>query len=165
MQEFDTLPDNSKIWIYQSPRLLDPKEQEYLESTLLTFVNGWESHGNKVNASFKILHNLFVVIAADESSTMASGCSIDKSVHLMQKVGQDLGLDFFNRTNIAFMLGEEIAIEKLKEFKNGITSGKISGHTKVFNNTITQKLELTNNWKIEAQHSWLSQFFNQQIKA
>jgi hypothetical protein len=152
------------MWIYQAARLLSQSEIDYITSELTSFVNSWESHGSKVDASFNISSNLFVILSADESSTTASGCSIDKSVHIMQKIGQDLNIDFFNRTNIAYVSNGEVCIAKLKDFKNQISAGAVGENTIVFNNTITHKYQLANNWKVEAKNSWVNQFFSSKMK-
>ena len=160
MEDFDLMPGNAKIWIYQSPQKLTQDEQRYISSELTHFVGSWESHGSKVKGSFQILNDLFVILAVDESMTTASGCSIDKSVHIMENVSQHLKIDFFNRTNVAHLINGDIAIDKLKDFKKLISEGLVNGDTLVFNNTITIKHQLAESWKVKLKDSWLSQFLS-----
>lgn len=159
MSDFDHMPGNSRIWIYQAPRKLEETEQQNIKAELESFVNNWESHGSKVNASYTILYDLFVILSVDETSTIASGCSIDKSVHIIEKIAQNLNVDFFNRMNIAYINDGEIVIDTLKGFKKLISEGLINKDTIVFDNTITSKHQMVEGWKVKAQDSWLKQYF------
>ena len=158
-QLFAHLPDFSKLWIYQSNRLLTPSEQTYLYEQMVEFIEQWAAHGNKLAASFQLVDNLFLLIAVDEKAAIASGCSIDASVRFVQKLQTTIGNDFFNRLQVAYLINKKLRFGNLAQFEEQIKLGEVTPDTLVFNNTIQTVGELKNNWLIPAKNSWLSRYF------
>ena len=97
-QLFPELPDDSKIWIYTSDRILNEQESSYVMDCLQLFTQkNWNSHGSKIKAKGALINGLIIVLAVDEKINVASGCSIDSSVHMIKKMGKEIEVDFFNR--------------------------------------------------------------------
>jgi len=63
---FDQLPDDSRIWIFQSDRLLSEEDIEAINPILNYFISDWTAHQQTLRASFTFLHNqphsLFYII-------------------------------------------------------------------------------------------------------
>ena len=89
----------------------------------------------------------------DESKQGASGCSIDRSVAVIKSIADQYHIDFFNRTNIAFMQGELTKVLPLAEFKKQLTP-----QTLVYNNLVSTKSEYESKWKVPLSESWLARF-------
>lgn len=157
---FEKISENARLWIYQSDRKLTPAEIELLNRELSDFIAKWAAHGADLQASHTIMHSQFVVIAVDEAANMATGCSIDSSVHKMQELSKKLGVDFFDRTKIAFILNDEIFLESLSNLKSKVDEGIIKEDTPVFNNLVKNKKELETSWVVPAKQSWMSRYFN-----
>ncbi len=104
---FTQFPDQSKVWLYQSDRAMSKEEISKLESELLTFVEGWAAHGNQLWATAKVLNPYFAVVAVNDSLVPPSGCSVDASIHRLKDIGQEMGINFFNRMNVTIQEGEE----------------------------------------------------------
>ena len=155
---FDSLTDQARLWVYQSSRELKEDELTSLKSALQSFVGQWAAHGKDLKASFEIFHNRFIVLAVDEESQNATGCSIDSSVAFIRSLGQQLNVDLFDRTVIAYSLDDKIEIESLNLFKNKVKSGEISERAKVFNNAITVKADLSTKWLLPIADSWAGRF-------
>ncbi|MDA1226317.1 MAG: ABC transporter ATPase, partial [Bacteroidetes bacterium] len=64
--EFDKIPDESRIWIYQSNLDFTESDVNVINSKSDLFVDNWMSHNKDLQASFKILNNRFLVIAVNE---------------------------------------------------------------------------------------------------
>jgi len=96
---FEGFSDEAKVWLYQANRKLKDTEVEYLEKQLSNFVDQWSTHGAKLKACSEVLDSYRFAICAD-GSVEASGCSIDASVRFMKEMGAELGVDFFNRSQI-----------------------------------------------------------------
>lgn len=94
------LSPSSKIWIYKSNRELTASEQAFIREELDIFIPQWASHGNKLFGGAEVRENWFVVLAVDETQSMASGCSIDTSVQFMKALGKELNVDFFDRMHV-----------------------------------------------------------------
>lgn len=150
---FDELPDSSRLWIFQSDRLITEQEQEQVSAQLTKFVNNWASHGADIKASFDIRHDCFVIVAADESQQVASGCSIDSLTGVFKSVGNDLSLNFFDRFVIA-VYDTSVKVLSMQDFKQAIASHKIDSDTMVFNNMIHQKGDLSKLWMKPIRESW-----------
>lgn len=156
---FDEISDKARVWIYQADRKLNGTEVKELEHGAMQFVEQWATHGTGLTASSKILHDQFLVLAVDESAQGASGCSIDSSVAFVKQVEQRFGINFFDRTKVAFLLNNEIYLESIQNLKNKIEKGDIAGDTLTFNNLVTTKEEMDKNWLAPAQNTWLERYF------
>ena len=158
--EFNTLPDSSRVWVYQADREFSSKEVDQITEQLKMFASNWKRHGDDLKASFQIKYNQFIVLAVDEAYNDVSGCSIDASVHIIKKLQEQFQLDLLNKMNVTFKDGDNINIISLKEFKEYAKQDKISANTVVFNNMIASKADLENAWEVEANKSWHAKFLN-----
>ena len=156
---FESLPLESKIWIYQSSRKFTDDEIKDIESDLTSFLNDWSSHGTSLESSFCIKYKRFIIIAVDQEVQQATGCSIDKSVVFIQNLEQKYSVDLLDKMNVAFKQGEFITYKTLLDFKKLAKEKSVSENTIVFNNLINTIEELNENWEIPAADSWHSRFF------
>ena len=58
---FESLNDDSRIWIFQSTHYLEFEKVERISARLMNFLNDWQAHGQELNASFTIIHDRFIV--------------------------------------------------------------------------------------------------------
>jgi hypothetical protein len=158
---FDEIDFNARIWIYQASHPLSPEQVGTLNETLKAAVNNWDAHGKPLLASVKIFHNQFVVIAADESAEMPSGCAIDKSVSWMREAGVAMKVDFFDRS-VAWLDGQQhVRLTPLSEVKKLIFDEVITPSTTVFDNLVATKAQWMKRWKVPAASTWLKKYFDQ----
>ena len=155
---YKNLPNNSRVWIYQSDREFNNKEVELIKEESEDFINQWTRHGDDLKGSFTIKYNHFLVLAVDESYNNISGCSIDSSVRFIQQLQNKLQLDLINKMNISFKDNNNINILKLSDFQRFIKEEKITPETIVFNNMITTKQELETHWEVPLLNSWHKRF-------
>jgi len=156
--DFEALPDESRVWIYQSNRSFTEAEITEIKEGLAQFLTQWTAHGSQLNAGFTIRYKRFIVIALDQSHTGASGCSIDFSVHFIQEIERNYNVALLDRMNVSYKQGEYIAYKRLQDFKKMAKDRAISKNTIVFNNLVTNKLEFTEHWEVPASESWHSRF-------
>ncbi|MGB1349738.1 MAG: ABC transporter ATPase [Flavobacteriaceae bacterium] len=159
MSDFKTLSENSRIWIYQSNRSLTQQEKESISKLIEDFLNNWNSHGVSLNSGFEIKYNRFIVIAQDQNTQSATGCSIDSMVHFIQKLEKEYNISLLDKLNVSYKQGDYIAYKSLKDFKKMVKDGAVSKNTIVFNNLVQTKLEYTNYWEVPAFESWHARFF------
>ncbi len=155
---FQDLPSESRLWVYQANRLLTSAEKEIVQAELTTFCDQWLAHGHPLKASFKIEHDFFVVLTVDESMVGASGCSIDGSVRMLKELQFKIGVDFFDRTNIAFLSDGSIQVYKLTELKRLFIDGILTADSLSFNNAVSSKGDFKKAWLISSENSWLSKY-------
>lgn len=154
-----TIPDNSRIWIYQANREFTSDEKSKLEKNAGDFIVNWTSHSKLVNADFEIRYNRFLVLLLDESHVAAGGCSIDSSVHFIQSLETEFKNPMTDRMKFAFRNGDRIEAVSKNEFEQLLSEGLITNDTIVFNNLVHTKRELDSNWEIPFAKSWHKQFF------
>ncbi|WP_026462269.1 hypothetical protein [Adhaeribacter aquaticus] len=156
---FQQLPANSRVWIYQASRSLTDAEIESLQPALQIFSVEWTSHGQKLQASAQIFHNRFLVIGNNEDVNSPSGCSIDASVRFVKQLEELLNVSFFDRTQLAFLQGNTVAVVPLKEVKEGVNAGVIKPDSLYFDSTINTAGQVLQEWPKPAKETWLSRYF------
>jgi len=111
---FDQLPDHSRIWIYPSQRPLTPDELVSIKEKITAFLEDWTAHGADLQAGFCIPYDQFIVIALNEDSQSATGCSIDKSVHFIQSLEKEYDLVLLDKMNVNHKKDDQIFTVDLK---------------------------------------------------
>lgn len=156
---FDTLPEDSRIWIYQSNRKLSDQEVAEIESELTTFIENWSAHGTPLTASFLLQYQRFIILAVNQETQAVTGCSIDASVAFIQQLEQRYAIDLLDKMNVTFRQGEYITHKTLLDFKKMVKEKSVSSHTIVFNNLVNTIEEWKESWEVPAAESWHSRFF------
>jgi len=154
------ISENSRVWIYQSNREFSEQEKGQIEHLLTEFTSQWQAHGFQLTAHAEIRYNRFIILMVDESQAGATGCSIDKSVKLMQQLESTYSVNLFDRFNIAFKKGHEVLSADRNEFEELIQKGIINEDSIVFNNLVQTKKELDLNWEIPFKNSWHTKVFS-----
>ena len=143
---FPQLNENSKVWVYQSDKLITNEDLSFLNTELKSFVSEWAAHGNQLFGDFNVYKNRFVILCVDESQSSVSGCSIDSSVRVIKELGKTLSIDFFSRMNVYIEYNEEIKYIHISEVKN-------FKEWNIFNPMITDLKGLRENWRIPVKES------------
>ncbi len=157
--DFNTLPETSRIWIYQANRSLSEEEITEIQNKTTQFIENWTAHGSDLQASFKVLYKRFLLLALNQDEVQATGCSIDASVHFIQQLEQEYQISLLDKMNVSYKQGEFIAYKSLQDFKKMAKERAISKNTIVFNNLVTNIYEFKENWEVPAKDSWHSRFF------
>ena len=155
---FNLLPPNAKVWIYQSDSNLSSTDVELIEKEVKFFLNNWSSHNKEIESSYEIRYNRFLIIGLNENINSASGCSIDKSVNFIKNLQSILKVNFLNRLDVAYKIGNEINTISLLEFQNMIRENKLSKDSIVYNNMIDTKKLYLNSWETKIENSWHKKF-------
>jgi len=139
LADFNTLPKESRIWIYASENSLTEDQQSHILTYIAEHLKGWNAHKVPLTAGVTILENHFIVIALDEGKNGASGCSIDTLQKTIQALEKDLSIALMNRLNVFCKIGEVIKV--IPSFKLGVIANK---DTLFYDLTIKRKEELSN---------------------
>jgi len=156
--DFNTLPEESRVWIYQANRSFTEDELEQLKSQLNTFIEAWTAHGKDLQSGYNIVYKRFIVIALNQNLNSATGCSIDASVHFIQDLEKQYNVDLMDKMNVSYKQGEFIAYKSLLDFKKMAKQNAVSKKTIVFNNLVANIAEFKENWEVPASESWHSRF-------
>ena len=156
---FESLPEESRIWIYQSNRKFSDEEMTEIETALQAFLENWSAHGTSLESSYQLKYNRFIIIAVNQEVQSATGCSIDASVEFIQTLEKKYNVDLLDKMNVTFKLGEHIAHKPLIDFKKMVKDKAVTENTIVFNNLINTIEEFNESWEVPAADSWHSRFF------
>ncbi len=151
--------DAARVWVYQSDRDFNSGELNSLNQILNDFTHTWTAHNQQLKASFEIRYNRFIILIVDEQQAGASGCSIDKSVHLMQDIEKQFDINLFDRFHIVWKENGDIKSGSRNEFELQIKNGNINQETIVFNNLVSNYNQLKTNWEIPFKNSWHTKVF------
>lgn len=158
LADFESLPDEARIWIYQCNRTFTDDEISEVKSLLDDFLTQWTAHGQNLKAGYQTPYNRFIIIGLDQSEASASGCSIDASVHFIQALEKRFNVDLLDKMNVSYKQGEFVAYKPLKDFKRMAKEKAVSKKTVVFNNLVATKAEYIDHWEVPASESWHARF-------
>lgn len=156
--DFNTLPEESRVWIYQANRSFTDDELASIRSQLDIFIENWTAHGSDLQSGYEIKYKRFIIIALNQDLNKVTGCSIDASVHFMQQLEKDYNVDLMDKMNVSYKQGEFIAYKTLLDFKKMAKDKAVSKNTIVFNNLVNNIAEYKENWEVPASESWHSRF-------
>ncbi len=150
----------SRVWIYQADRFLNSQEVNDMTALAQQFVASWTAHGSALAGKAQIVDNLFLILEVDEEIAGVTGCSIDKSVHFIQALGNQFNVNFFDRMRVAYIDAEgQLQIASREEFQEKVKSAQITADTVVYNNLVQNSEELATSWKVPFSASWHSKVF------
>ena len=146
----------SKVWVYQSSRAFIEKEAIEVNEQLQQFAANWQTHGASVKGWAKLLYRQFVVIMADETHEQVSGCSTDSSVRVIKSLERQYDVNFFDRMMLTFLRNSKAEMLPFNQVQYALDKGFIDMDTLLFNNVVTTKHELLEQWLVPVKNSWLA---------
>ena len=159
MRNLLAFPDESRVWVYQADRPFDDADIPRVNEDIDAFCRQWTSHNNALRAIGGVMHDLFVVLVADETHAQASGCSIDKSVTFIKSLEHKYGRKLLERTNIAWLdEDEQIHTLPLASLQETIGLGKVTPDTRVFDNLVSTRKEYISRWVAPLKETWVKRF-------
>ena len=154
MTTYDTLPDVTRVWVYQANEPFRNEDLPEIRRKVQAFAQSWISHNRQLRAHADVLHNRFVVLMVDESQADASGCSIDKSVYFLKQLQAEYGVDLFDRMSFSYKDGDKVFTVPREEFARLYQEGKINDNTLVFDTLVSTKGGLDQSWLKPLSQSW-----------
>lgn len=154
---FDQLPPTARLWVYQANRALTRADITAIEAAMQPALAGWVAHGQPLLASARVVENRFLLVGADEAAALPSGCSIDASVQVVQHIGQQIGVDFMDRS-VTYLANGVVASLPLAAVKEAFANGTLTAETPIVNTLIKTNAEYPANWIIPAGQTWLKRY-------
>jgi len=147
----------SRIWFYGLAAPLTDQQEEVLKTLMSDFVGQWKAHGAQLAAAYRLIGNQCLILAVDERQQQATGCSIDKSVHLLMEFGQQYGIDFFNRMLVFTADENGIQAYTPTALKAALVGGQITPETPVMH-TLAPTLGASGTGMIPLKESWAKRY-------
>jgi len=146
---------NKRIWIYLSDKKISGELHTLITKDCTNFINEWNAHGTKLDSCFKIVHEHFLIFEVNEENHHASGCSIDKQVHLVKQLEQKFGISLLNRLLVAYRLNNEVIVKPAHEIKQDIKNNLLPPDTITFDISITNSLQFETEFEKPISSTWL----------
>ena len=152
--DFNTISDESRIWIYASENKLTNNQKDYILNFMSFHLQEWKAHNIPLTSAVTILENHFIIIALDESKNLATGCSIDTLQKNVQEIESHLSISLMNRLNIFYKIDLDdkivcISINKLRD--------KVDESALFYDLTIQKKCDLLT-WCKPIKEGWCKRF-------
>lgn len=134
----DSLPDSARVWIFGSDKRLTDGSAEALMRDVGDHLANWKAHGEPLTVASQLLDDRFLVVAVDQSTTGASGCSIDGLFRVLQGVQGKLGVNMVGGGRLFYRDRQgEVRCAARSELDELRESGALTPDTVVFDTTIT----------------------------
>ena len=159
---FPNMPESSKLLVFTSDITLDERSSKRFMSRLDKFLSTWSSHGSQLDTDSVLIANRVVFIAVDESSSSASGCSVDSLTNFIKSEGVASGVDWFNRHQILYRstknsdLTSDWIVNTLDNFISLINDGSVTKSVQTLNTTVSVVREARESIIQPFSHSWYS---------
>lgn len=153
---WDDLPDEARLWIYVADRQLSEAEVAKANAALSAFAKQWTAHRRELSAYGDVVYGRFVRLAVDESAAGASGCSIDASVHFLQRLGTELGVDFFERMTFFADNGEGFLPYPRDKFAAAYARNDLKDSSPVVDTLVDTKGKYESGFVKALAESWLA---------
>jgi len=156
--DYSIITENAKVWVYPSSRKFYPNEIEGIENKIKTFLENWKSDTENFKASYKFLHNRFIVFFADDEDASLTKSDIDTSVSFILTLQEEYDVALLDKMNACFKQGEFVQYKDLKDFKKLLKNKAVTAKSIIFDNLITTKIDFDNNWEIPIEESWYNRY-------
>ncbi|MDG2279051.1 MAG: ABC transporter ATPase [Flavicella sp.] len=158
ISDYNSLPDDAKVWVFPSQKKLYANEIESIEKKISDFILEWENENEDLTATFTIKYNRFIVLFAETETTISTKTT-NELISFIIQLQTDLETDLMDKMNACFKQGQYVQYKDLKDFKKLIKDKGVNKKTIVFDNTIATKLEFDEYWEVPASESWYGNMF------
>lgn len=154
---FDSLPAESRVWVFASDRALDGDEARRLLEVADEFLARWKAHGEPLRAARQWTDDHFLIVGVDPTTANASGCSIDGLFRAIQALGSSMGARLVGGGRV-FYRDERGVVHGVtrEEFTKLAANGAVTAETSVFDTSITLAGEVRSGFEKAAGETWAS---------
>ena len=156
--DYNSLPENSKVWVYPCNRKFYPNEIEEIEEKIKNFIESWKSEDENFKASYQFLYQRFIIFIVDVDAIALTNEDIDTSVSFILSLQETYDVSLLDKMNVCFKQGEFVQYKELKDFKKLLKNKALTGKSIIFDNLISIKQDLDNHWEMPIEESWYNRF-------
>ena len=153
---FDTLPDASRVWIFGSDRPLTEEGTSALLKGVDEHLADWKAHGEPLTVGSQFRDERFLVVAVDQSTAGASGCSIDGLFRVLQRLEPQIGASLLGGGRVFYRDNHgEVQSASRNDLASLAASGAITKDTVVFDTSLTDLGAFRTGFERRAKESWI----------
>lgn len=153
---FESLPDESRVWVFGSDRTLDDGDAARLLVEVDRYLAEWKAHGAPLTCARDWRDDALLTIGVDTTQENASGCSIDGLFRTLQQLEQSLRIRLLGGGRVFYR--EEsgrvhcIPRDRLPEL---VATGAINEETPVFDTGLTTAGDWRERFEVPARETWV----------
>ena len=155
---FETLPDAARVWVFGSDRQLTEDGAKRLQEGVDAYLDDWKAHGAPLTVGREWRDGRFLIVAVDQSTAGASGCSIDGLFRVLQQLEHETGVSLVGGGRVFYRGGHgEVESASRADVPGLAQSGVISKDTVVFDTSLTDLGTWRACFERRAKDSWMSE--------
>jgi hypothetical protein len=155
---FETLPDSSRVWVFGSDTPLQGERADELLKGVDAHLAQWKAHGEPLTVGSQWRFDRFLVVAVDQSTTGASGCSIDGLFRVLQQLQRDTGANLVGGGRVFYRDSHgEVQCVSRAEVAGLVQSGAITRDSVIFDTTLTDLGTFRASFETRAKDSWVKE--------
>jgi hypothetical protein len=154
----DSLPDDARTWVFGATPALEASTAERLLADVDEHLAGWKAHGEPLTVARSLMEGRFLIIAVDQRTAGASGCSIDGLFRALQRTESGYGVSlvaggrvFWRDTRGVIQGGSR------DDFRAAAALGTVTRDSSVFDTTVGTLGALRREFERPAARSWHAQ--------
>ena len=153
---FENLPDASRVWIFGSDRPLTEDGTTSLLKGVEEHLTEWKAHGEPLTVGSQLRDKRFLVVAVDQSSAGATGCSIDGLFRVLQSLEPKVGANLVGGGRVFYRDGQaQVQSTTRERIPELVQSGTITKDTVVFDTSLTDLGAFRAGFEKRAKESWI----------
>jgi hypothetical protein len=153
---FETLPDASRVWIFGSDRPLSEEATTALLKGIEAHLTEWKAHGEPLTVGSQLRDNRFLIIAVDQSTAGATGCSIDGLFRVLQGLESTVGASLVGGGRVFYRDGQaQVQSTTRDRIPELVQAGTITKDTVVFDTSLTDLGAFRAGFEKRAKESWI----------
>lgn len=154
---FDSLPDSSRVWVFSSDRPITGESATVLLEGVDAHLKEWNAHGNPLTVGSQWRDDRFLIVAVDQSTAGASGCSIDGLFRVLQGLEKAIGASLVGGGRVFYRDHHGASQSAARADVPALAQkGEISKDTVVFDTTLTDLGAWRACFERPAKDSWVA---------
>ena len=155
---FETLPDQARVWVFGSDAPLTGERKDTLLKGVDAHLDDWKAHGAPLTVGREWRDDHFLVVAVDQSTAGASGCSIDGLYRTLQQLEAETGAKMVSGGRVFFRNGAgQVQSASRAEIADLAGKGELSRDSVVFDTTLTDLGTFRECFERPAKQSWVAE--------
>jgi hypothetical protein len=155
---FESLPDAARVWIFGSDRPLTEEGTTALLRGVDDHLVSWKAHGEPLTVGSQFRDGRFLVVAVDQSTAGATGCSIDGLFRVLQKLESEVGANLVGGGRVFYRGAESVVQSTTRDaIPELVRAGTITKDTVVFDTSITDLGKFRSGFEKRAKESWIAE--------
>jgi hypothetical protein len=155
---FDSLPDESRVWVFGSDRPLEGDSADRLLAEVDGFLARWKAHGMPLTCARDWRDECLLTVGVDATQENASGCSIDGLFRTLQGLERSLGTKLLGGGRVFYRDAEgQVHCVTRDRLSALAAEGGINSETPVFDTGLTSAGEWRERFEAPARSTWVGE--------